>query len=185
VPSAAILVRAALYGAINPLYENDRRNFPSMRIVTMRLFSSAFRDGELIPPKYTCDGENVSPPLEWEGVPENAKSLALIMDDPDAPSGLFVHWLLFNIPSSENGLTEGVGIAGPAAGGGTQGKNGFNQTAYGGPCPPGGTHRYYFHLYALDAGIGLSPGAGRPEVETAIRSHIITEAQLMGRYARQ
>jgi Raf kinase inhibitor-like YbhB/YbcL family protein len=151
----------------------------------MRLFSSAFREGELIAPKYTCDGGDVSPPLEWEGVPESARSLVLIVDDPDAPSGLFVHWLIFDISATENALTEGVGRAGPKAGGGTQGKNGFGKTAYGGPCPPSGTHRYYFHLYALDTTTDLQSGAVRKDVEAAMRGHIIAEAELMGRYARK
>jgi Raf kinase inhibitor-like YbhB/YbcL family protein len=150
----------------------------------MKLFSSAFQESDLIPAKYTCDGGDASPPLEWDGVPEHTASFALIVDDPDAPSGLFVHWVLFDIPASEKGLTEGVGIAGPAAGGGTQGKNGFGKTSYGGPCPPSGTHRYYFHLYALDNKLALSPGVDRRDVDSAIRGHILAEAQLMGRYAR-
>jgi Raf kinase inhibitor-like YbhB/YbcL family protein len=151
----------------------------------MRLLSSAFREGDLIAPKYTCDGEDVSPPLEWEGVPEAARSLVLIVDDPDAPSGVFVHWLLVDIPVDENGLTEGVGIPGPRAGGGTQGRNGFGKTAYGGPCPPEGTHRYYFHLYALDTTLGLPSGAVRQDIEAAMHGHILEEAQLMCRYARK
>jgi Raf kinase inhibitor-like YbhB/YbcL family protein len=155
-----------------------------MRITTMRLFSSAFRDGDLIPTKYTCDGENVSPPLEWESVPGSATSLALIMDDPDAPFGLFVHWLLFDLPATESGLAEGIGIVGPMAGGGTQGTNGFGKISYGGPCPPGGAHRYYFHFYALDIKIGLPAGVGRADLDSEIHGHIIAEAHLMGRYAR-
>jgi len=151
----------------------------------MTLHSPAFKEGGLIPSKYTCDGENVSPPLEWEGVPETALSLALIVDDPDAPSGVFVHWVLFDIPVGEKALTEAVGMVGRTAGGGTQGQNGFGKTAYGGPCPPSGTHRYQFHLYALDAVTGLRPGSTRQDVEKEMRSHIIAEAQLAGRYARQ
>ena len=150
----------------------------------MKLFSPAFREGETIPTKYTCDGQDTSPPLEWEDVPRTAKSLALIVDDPDAPSGLFVHWVLFDVPATENGLTEGVGIGGPKAGGGTQGKNGFGKVAYGGPCPPGGTHRYYFHLYAVDTTLGLKPGANRQDVDAALRGHIVGETQMMGRYTR-
>jgi Raf kinase inhibitor-like YbhB/YbcL family protein len=150
----------------------------------MRLFSSVIHEGDLIPTKYTCDGENVSPPLEWDAVPGHAKSIALVVDDPDAPSGLFVHWVVFDIPASENGLTEGIGIVGPRAGGGTQGTNGFGKMAYGGPCPPSGTHRYYFHLYALDIEGGLPAGIGRDELDRAMRGHIIAEARLMGRYAR-
>jgi Raf kinase inhibitor-like YbhB/YbcL family protein len=109
----------------------------------------------------------------------------LITDDPDAPSGVFVHWPLFDIPAEEKGLTEGVGRPGPGVGGGTQGKNGFGKTAYGGPCPPGGTHRYYFHLYALDTTLGLPSGAVRQDVEASMHDHVIAEAELMGRYARE
>jgi Raf kinase inhibitor-like YbhB/YbcL family protein len=151
----------------------------------MRIFSSAFQEGDLIPSKYTCDGADVSPPLEWEGVPKKASSLAVILDDPDATSGLFVHWVLFDIPANENGLTEAIGIPGPTAGGGTQGKTGFDETAYGGPCPPSGTHRYFFHLYALDTKIGLPSGASRSDVDEAVRGHVLAEAQLMGRYERE
>ena len=129
----------------------------------MKLSSPAFAEGELIPTKYTCDGENVSPPLEWEGVPEQAKSLALIVDDPDAPSGVFVHWLLFQIPVTESGLKEGAG--GKNSKRGLHGKNGFGKAAYGGPCPPSGTHRYYFRLYALDAQLTLQSGAARSELD--------------------
>jgi Raf kinase inhibitor-like YbhB/YbcL family protein len=153
-----------------------------MRI--MKLFSTAFSDGENIPIKYTCDGENVSPPLEWADVPSGTDSFCLIVDDPDAPSELFVHWVLFNVPASENGLTEGVGVQGPKSGGGVQGKNGFGKIAYGGPCPPSGTHRYYFHLYALNAKLDVSAGAGRQDVDRSMRGHVLEEAQLMGRYSR-
>jgi len=151
----------------------------------MRLFSSAFGEGDLIAPKYTCDGEDVSPPLEWDSVPGNVVSFALIVDDPDAPAGLFVHWVIFDVPASEKGLTERAGLEGPRAGGGTQGRNGFGSMAYGGPCPPTGTHRYYFRLYALDTMIGLPPGASRNAVDAAMRGHIVAEAELMGRYARK
>jgi Raf kinase inhibitor-like YbhB/YbcL family protein len=108
----------------------------------------------------------------------------LIVDDPDAPSGLFVHWVVFNIPTTEKALNEGVGIAGPNSGGGTHGRNGFGKIAYGGPCPPSGTHRYYFHLYALDTTINLPPGSERQAVDSAVRGHVIAETQLIGRYAR-
>ena len=151
----------------------------------MRLSSPAFREGDLIPSKYTCDGRNLSPPLEWDGAPEHATSLALIMDDPDAPSGVFVHWVLFDIPTAEKSLAEGIGVAGPTAAGATQGKNGFGKIAYGGPCPPSGTHRYYFRLYALDRHVALPSGSDRREVDAAIRGHIVAETELMGRYARQ
>lgn len=150
----------------------------------MRIFTPAFGEGGPIPAKYTCDGDNVSPPLEWADVPANTRALALIMDDPDAPSGLFLHWLLYDIPETENGLTEGVGIENAIVGGGTQGRNGWGKVAYGGPCPPSGTHRYYLRLYALDGPLGLPAGASRSDVEEAMRGHVLAEAQWMGRYER-
>jgi Raf kinase inhibitor-like YbhB/YbcL family protein len=150
----------------------------------MKISSPAFAEGASIPAKYTCDSENVSPPLEWADVPADTKSLAVIVEDPDAPSGLFVHWLLYDIPPKEKGLTEGVGVAGPKSGGGTQGKNGFGKIAYGGPCPPSGTHRYYFHLYALSAATNLPAGASREQLQNAMHNHVLQHAELMGRYAR-
>ena len=151
----------------------------------MKLTSSAFAPEELIPFKYTCDGVDVSPPLEWTDVPDGTKSLALIVDDPDAPSGLFVHWLLYGISSSEKGLTEGIGIDESSAGGGRQGKNSFGKVGYGGPCPPSGTHRYFFHLYALKNDLAnLRSGASREELDNSMRGHILAEAELMGKYKR-
>ena len=151
----------------------------------MRLFTSAFENGGAIPPKYTCDGENVSPPLEWSDVPGDATALTLIVEDPDAPRGTFVHWLIFDIPASEHGLAEAVGIAGPEAGGGRQGRNGFGKLGYGGPCPPSGTHRYFFRLYALERKLNVRSGVGRDEVDQAIRAGgVVAEAELMGRYTR-
>ena len=127
----------------------------------MRLTSDTFPEGGLIPATFTCDGANVSPPLAWHDVPVKAKSLALIVDDPDAPRGVFVHWLLFNIAATEKGLTQGVGAEGPRTANGRQGRNSFGKVAYGGPCPPSGTHRYQFHLYALDVSLDLEPGVSR------------------------
>src|SRR3989442_981117 len=127
----------------------------------MKLSSPAFNEGGLIPSKFTCDGENVSLPLEWEDVPAQAKSLALIVDDPDAPSGLFVHWLVIDISPGNHGLSEGTGATGA-----TQGINGFGKIGYGGPCPPSGTHRYYFHLYALDTELHLPSGVSRQELDS-------------------
>ena len=144
----------------------------------MRIFSPAWNEGEMIPAKYTCDGVNVSPPLEWAEVPEGARALAVIAEDPDAPRGLFLHWLIWNIPATENGLTEG------ATGGAPEGRNGFGNTEYGGPCPPGGTHRYYFRLFALDAELDAPPGSTRERVERAMQSHILAQAEYMGRYTR-
>ena len=152
----------------------------------MRLTSTAFSDGELIAPKYTCDGVDVSPPLEWTDAPHGVRSFALIVDDPDAPRGLFVHWVLYGIPSSENALAEGVGVETPSAGGGRQGRNGFGKVAYGGPCPPSGTHRYFFRLYALNDDLAkLRAGASRQELDDAMNGHVLAETWLMARYERK
>lgn len=150
----------------------------------MKIWSRIFDDGKQIPPKYTCDGENVSPELTWSGVPETARTLALIMDDPDAPHGVFLHWLIWNVPATEVALTDGIGLPVERTGGGVQGRNGFGNLGYGGPCPPSGTHRYFFHLYALDAELDVPPGAVRDEVERAMLGHIVAEAETMCRYTR-
>jgi Raf kinase inhibitor-like YbhB/YbcL family protein len=150
----------------------------------MRLFSPAFSEGETIPAKYTCDGENMSPALEWADVPEGTRTFALILDDPDAPSGLFLHWLIWNIPGTEKGMADGVGEEDGTASGGLQGRNGFGKLGYGGPCPPGGTHRYYFHLFALDTDLDAPPGSTRERIERAMQGHVLATAELMGRYTR-
>ncbi|MDH7517653.1 MAG: YbhB/YbcL family Raf kinase inhibitor-like protein [Candidatus Thermoplasmatota archaeon] len=144
----------------------------------MKLFSSAFRDGETIPSKYTCDGSDVSPPLSFSDVPENTKSLALIMDDPDAPMGTWIHWLVWNIPVNKTVIEENEGLKFP------QGLNDFGKIGYGGPCPPSGTHRYYFKLYALDTMLNLNEGAKKEQLVSAMSGHIIEETQLMGKYSR-
>ena len=151
----------------------------------LRLTSTAFKEGEGIPRGYTCDGANVSPPLEWTGVPKTAKTIAIIADDPDAPAGTWVHWVLYNLPADGLGLIENTPQTETLNGGGAQGKNDFGKTGYGGPCPPAGTHRYFFKFYALDSELTLKPGATRAEVEQAMEGHIIGRAQLMGTYSRQ
>lgn len=150
--------------------------------MSLQLTSTAFAPEANIPEKYSKDGGNFSPPLAWSGVPENAKSLALIMDDPDAPSGVFVHWLAYGIPASTPGLREGVPPTRTLANGMHQGRNGFGDFGYGGPQPPNGTHRYFIHLYALDEVITLPNGASREELEQAMHGHILDQAELMGRY---
>lgn len=147
--------------------------------------SPAFEQGMLIPRKYTCDGENFSPPLMWQSVPENAISLALICDDPDAPSGTFAHWILFDLPTDTKELPEHISPAETALpDGATQGTNSANRIGYMGPCPPSGTHRYFFKIYALDTKIGLGTGATKGQVESAIKGHILAEGELMGTYSR-
>lgn len=152
----------------------------------MYLKSPAFKHGGFIPPKYTCDGENVSPPLEWGNVPAKTKSFVLICDDPDAPRGTWVHWILYNIPSNVRTLAENVpALSVLPATGARHGTNSWSRIGYGGPCPPGGTHRYFFKLYAIDAILDLSPGATKNDVIQAIKGRVLSEAILMGKYSRQ
>lgn len=150
----------------------------------IKVESSAFQDGAMIPKAYTCDGANVSPPLDWKDVPEKTKTLALITDDPDAPAKTWVHWVVFNLPARAKGLAENVAAQGSLAGGGTQGTNDFRKVGYGGPCPPGGTHRYFFKLYALDTELTLDSTATKDQLLKAMEGHILAEGQLMGRYSR-
>jgi Raf kinase inhibitor-like YbhB/YbcL family protein len=148
----------------------------------MRLASPAFPDGGLIQDKYSKDGGNISPPLTWIGIPSATKSVALVMDDPDAPSGTFVHWLVYGIPRTVKELQEGLPPTPTLPNGACQGRNGFGDLGYGGPQPPSGTHRYVFHLYALDIDLDLPAGASREELDQAMNDEIIEEARLMGRY---
>ena len=151
---------------------------------TMELISPAFDEGGMIPGRYTCDGADVSPPLKWNALPRGTKSLAIICDDPDAPVGNWVHWVYYDIPAGTEGLSEKVATDDRPAEGGTQGLNDFRKIGYGGPCPPGGTHRYYFKLYALDTTLNLSSGATKKQLLKAMENHIIGQTQLMGKYRR-
>ena len=157
---------------------------PKENKTEIKLMSSAFKEGQPIPRTYTCDGVNVSPPLEWSGVPANAKTLAIIADDPDAPGGNWVHWVLYNLPAGNIGLVENLLATEKLAAGGFQGKNDFGKTAYGGPCPPSGTHRYFFRIYALDAELPLKAGATKAELLKAMDDHVVLQGQLMGTYRR-
>lgn len=145
----------------------------------LKISSPAFSHNGMIPSKHTCDGADVSPPLRIEGVPTEAKSLALIMDDPDAPRGIWVHWVAWNIDPKTRGIPEN-GL--PA--GAVQGRNDFGTERYGGPCPPSGTHRYFFKLYALDAPLSLARGATKAQLESAMKGHILGQAELVGLYKR-
>ncbi len=148
------------------------------------IISSVFSEGQAIPNRYTCDGPDVSPDLAWSGVPETAVSLALICDDPDAPMGTWVHWVLFNIPADADGLPAEVPSDAILENGARHGKNDFGKLGYGGPCPPGGTHRYFFKFYALDTQVELDSGSTKAELLEAMEGHILAEAQLMGIYSR-
>jgi Raf kinase inhibitor-like YbhB/YbcL family protein len=148
------------------------------------LTSSAFKNGEPIPRKYTCDGASISPSLAWANAPKETKSYALIVDDPDAPAGTFTHWVIFNIPTTENSLPENIPTSQTLPSGASQGKNGAGKIGYTGPCPPSGTHRYMFQFYALDTQLNLPPGSTKQDVMNAMQSHILAQTQLTGLYSR-
>lgn len=153
--------------------------------MTIQITSTAFTEGNPIPQKYTCDREDTSPPLTWTGIPAQAKSLVLIVDDPDAPVGVWVHWVVFDMPPTLTGLPEGLAKTPTLPGIGVQGTTGFRKPGYGGPCPPKGKpHRYFFRLYALDSLLNLPSGAKRSEVDIAMQGHILVSGQLIGTYGR-
>jgi len=152
--------------------------------MTIKIESAAFAEGGMIPKKYTCDGPNVSPPLSWSGVPKGAKSLALICDDPDAPSKTWVHWVIFNIPADTAGFPEHMPGDSTLPNGARNGISDFGKFGYGGPCPPGGTHRYFFKLYALDTTLNLSGRITKKDLLAAMEKHILAEGQLVGKYTR-
>jgi hypothetical protein len=152
----------------------------------IELTSPAFTERKPIPEKYTCDGADVSPPLHWTGVPQGTKSLALIADDPDAPMGIWVHWVLFGLSPQTKELPENVEKSQHVLGGARQGLNDFRRLGYGGPCPPPGKpHRYFFKLYAVDQQLDLKPGASKQDLLRAMEGHILAEGQLIGTYQRE
>jgi Raf kinase inhibitor-like YbhB/YbcL family protein len=152
--------------------------------MTIKITSSTFTEGSMIPNRYTCDAEDVSPDLAWTGVPEGTKSLALICDDPDAPMGTWVHWVLFNLPPDINELHAEIPPEKTLKNSARHGKNDFGRFGYGGPCPPSGTHRYFFKLYALDTRIKLGSGITKAQLLEAMNGHILDEGRLMGKYKR-
>lgn len=176
------LVGFWLIGCNSALTEN---NDLTPVVKSMKLVSSAFENNRLIPPQYTCDGADISPPLSWEDVPDQTQSLALIVDDPDAPIKIFVHWLVYDLPPTSRQLPEQISQEKTIKNGGAQGKNDFNKLGYGGPCPPSGTHRYIFQIYALDKKLNLPPGASKAQLIGAMDGHILAKGELIGRYQRQ
>ncbi len=171
-----VLVALTLVGLAN----DRNRNGGAKRKNSMKISSSAFAEGAEIPVKYSRGGEDINPPLHIEGTPENAKSLALIMDDPDAPVGLFTHWLVWNI---DPGTTQIAEKSVPK--GAVEGTNDYPTAGYGGPQPPSGTHRYYFKIFALDKTLDLRAGARRKELDEAMKGHVIAEGQYMGRFTHR
>ena len=154
--------------------------------VTMQLTSTAFKEGEPIPARHTCEGKDISPALNWSGTPPGTASFALIADDPDAPVGTWVHWVVYDLPAASTELAEDAPRTQYLTGNARQGLNDFRRLGYGGPCPPAGKpHRYFFKLYALDKSLELPPGATKRDVERAMQGHILGEARLMGTYQRK
>jgi Raf kinase inhibitor-like YbhB/YbcL family protein len=150
---------------------------------TIALSSTSLQGGKF-PKQYTCDGSDTSPQLSWPSPPAGTKSFALIMTDPDAPGGTFVHWVLYDIPAATRELPAGIPKQGQLSDGSHQGSNDFGRTGYGGPCPPRGTHHYVFSLYAVDTTLGLPPGASRSQVEASIKGHILAHGELIATYSR-
>ena len=151
----------------------------------MELKSAAFQPGGMIPAKYTCDGEDISPPLNWSDPPAGTKSFALISDDPDAPVGTWVHWVIWNIPAATRALEENLPKMASLPNGAKQGTTDFRRIGYGGPCPPSGTHRYFFKLYALDTTLNLPASTTKKDLEKAMGGHILAQTELMGKYQRR
>lgn len=149
--------------------------------MALELFSTQFKQGQSIPKVYTCDGNNTSPPLSWRDIPAGTKSLVLIMEDPDAPAGTWDHWLLYNIPSTTTSLEENLSTLPVGA---LQGRNSWNNTSYGGPCPPDREHRYFFKLYAVDKMLPNQIGLSKQAIEQVLKGHILASAELMARYQR-
>lgn len=153
--------------------------------MALSLTSTAFQEGERIPAKCTCEGQDISPQLDWNGIPEESKSLALIMDDPDAPGGVFTHWVIFNLLPDSHGLPEAVPATAQLSSGALQGRNDFGRTGYGGPCPPPGKpHHYRFTLYALDKQLDLKAGVSKKQLLEATKGHILEQKRLTGTYQR-
>jgi Raf kinase inhibitor-like YbhB/YbcL family protein len=153
--------------------------------MAFELTSTAFAQEEPVPAKYSCDGDNVSPPLQWSDPPDGTQSFALIMDDPDAPVGTWIHWVLYDLPADARDLPEAIPSDADLSDGSRHGENSWGRTDYGGPCPPSGTHRYFFKLYALDTVLDLEAGATKDQLLQAMEGHILAETELMGTYSKQ
>jgi Raf kinase inhibitor-like YbhB/YbcL family protein len=181
----------ALAGFVPAAAQAPNRATEEKKTMTLQVTSTAFAEGQPIPQKYTCQGSDVSPPLKWTGAPPNARSFALIADDPDAPDPkapkmTWVHWVLYDLPATTTELAENVAKTPTLPNGAKQGITDFKRIGYGGPCPPpGDAHRYFFKLYALDTMLNLKPGATKPDLLKAMEGHILAQGQLMGTYKRK
>ena len=151
----------------------------------IKITSSAFENGGTIPSKYTCDGADISPPLQWQNVPEGTACIAVICDDPDAPMGTFVHWVLYNLPADITQLAENIPAVDTLPNTAKQGVSDFRRTGYGGPCPPSGAHRYFFKIYALDAKLDVPARVDKADLLKAMKGHVLAQGQLIGKYKRK
>lgn len=177
-----VLLLPAVSCSSSALHSEQRRD-PSPS--GFRIESTAFKEGGNIPRRFTCEGDNVSPALTWSGPPAGTRSFVLIVEDPDAPAGVWTHWVVYNLPARARAMAGNVVKQARLPGAGLQGRNSFGRIGYGGPCPPpGNAHRYYFRLYALDTMLSLQPGASRQDVLAAAKGHTLGEAELMGRFKR-
>lgn len=176
---AAVIIAGVAHPPLN--HDSSQVKENSM----FQLKSNAFQPDGYIPSRYSCEGENISPELTWSGAPQGTKSFALVLHDPDAPHpGGYTHWVVFNIPAEVTHVAENVAKQTNFPGGGTQGKNDSGSTGYTGPCPPSGTHRYYFHLYAVDGPLNLNQSATREELEKALKNHTLGQTEYMGKYKK-
>ncbi len=179
------LAVALFIGLTLPSCSNEAQPYTG-NALKLQVTSPAFAQRQSIPEKYTGQGDDVSPPIQWTGAPANTKTFALICEDPDAPMGTFTHWVLFNLPPSTTALPENVAKTGTLPDGSKQGENNFNQTGYDGPMPPPGRpHRYFFRVYALDAVLPLDAGVKKADLLDAMKGHVLAEGELMGTYQRQ
>jgi Raf kinase inhibitor-like YbhB/YbcL family protein len=181
-PGAAPVSTALVPVTVSPSAASDSEGGQTM---SFTLGSTAFRQGEAIPSKYTCDGDNVSVPLQWADPPVGTRSFAITVEDPDAPSGTFVHWVIYNIPANSRDLPEDGASEANLPEGSQNGANSARRTGYMGPCPPSGTHRYVFRLYALDTTLNLNAGATKDQLLKAMQGHTLADAELMGTYTRK
>jgi Raf kinase inhibitor-like YbhB/YbcL family protein len=182
---AALVLLGVACKRVETQAEKEETGKKEVEAMALQIKSGAFENGATIPKKYTCDGEDLSPALSWSGVPDGTKSFALICDDPDAPMGTWVHWVLWGLPPDTMGLLEGVAAETSLTSGARQGINSGSRVGYNGPCPPPGKpHRYYFKLYALDTTLNLPSTANKAALEKAMKGHVLAEAQVMGKYGR-
>ncbi len=181
-----LLLAVLMVFSVNASACTEEATTPQKEVeLTLTLSSAAFKEGDEIPVKYTCDGQDISPPLAWVEPPHKTQAIALTVDDPDAPGGVFTHWVLFNIPVHVRQLEEGIPVQEQLENGALQGKNDFGKIGYGGPCPPRGVeHRYRFTIYALDNPLDSKAGASKKQILNAMEGYILAQGQLIGTYQR-